>query len=145
MKRMKLLWPVPVFFAATAFAHDGVKDPTVLARMNVMDAIADDVKTLGAMAKGEQAFESQTARAAAARMAHNAHDSIALFKDPAGDPKSDALPAIWDDYDDFTEKALNLQSAAQTASNSISTPEDLRTALGEIGQTCKACHRDYRK
>ncbi|NNF90114.1 MAG: cytochrome c, partial [Boseongicola sp.] len=47
---------VLLLVASAALAHQGVKNPAVKARMDVMSAIGDNTKLLGRMAKGEVAF-----------------------------------------------------------------------------------------
>lgn len=132
--------------AATAtLAHEGVQNPAVLERMNGMSAIAKGVETIGQMAKGTTAFDRSRARAAAAEIARHASEAPALFEAQENDPKSEALPAIWKNFDDFTARSLELETLATELSGSISTPEDLRTALRDLGNNCKSCHEIYRK
>lgn len=145
MKPVRLIWAIPVFAAVTAFAHEGVRDPQVAARMNAMTEIAAQVKILGMMAKGETDFDRDKARAAAASVADHAKQSVALFEPQADDPKSEALPVIWENYADFTLKSNALETAASTAAAQIETENDVRQALQDIGQTCSACHKLYRK
>lgn len=133
-------------FAATAtVAHEGVQNPAVLERMNGMSAIAKGVEVIGQMAKGATAFDQLAARSAAAEIARHASEAPALFKAREDDPKSESLPAIWEDFDDFTAKSLELETIATELSVSITTPEDLRTALRDLGNNCKSCHEIYRK
>ncbi|MFK7954724.1 MAG: cytochrome c [Lysobacterales bacterium] len=54
-----------------------------------------------------------------------------------------ALPAIWEDFDDFTAKANDLKEAAQGHADS----GDLESfSIREFGgSTCGGCHREYKK
>lgn len=131
--------------ATAALAHTGVKNPAVMARMNGMSAISDNVEVLGTMAKGQVAFDAASAQAAARAIAQHSAESIDLFKAQETDPKSEALPAIWENFDDFTAKALELQAVANDLSEKISTVEDVRAGMRAIGQSCKACHKLYRE
>jgi len=132
-------------FCTMAWAHQGVQNPAVKARMDGMSAIAENLKVIGTMAKGEIAFDANAAREAAAAMAEHAAATPDLFEANETDPKSEALPAIWDKFDDFTAKALELESIAKGLSASISSPADLRSALGALGENCKSCHEKYRE
>ena len=67
-------------FAGSALAHKGVMNSSVKARMNAMSAIAEQMKTLGKMAKGVTPFDSATARLAAAEIAKHAGDTPKLFE-----------------------------------------------------------------
>ena len=131
--------------ATAALAHQGVRNPAVKARMDAMGAISENTKILGAMAKGELSFDARAAREAARAIATTASDVPGLFEAPETDPKSEALPAIWDRFDDFVVKTETMVAAADAASTSIETPADLRAALSAIGATCKACHEAYRQ
>ncbi len=133
-----------LFTASAALAHQGVQNPAVMARMEAMKTIGDNTKILGTMAKGELAFDAAKARAAAAEIAVQAGRTPGLFEAPETDPKSEALPVIWENYADFTAKSDALVAAAKMAQG-IRTPQDLTTALGAIGAACKACHSDYRE
>ncbi|MCF6233644.1 MAG: cytochrome c [Rhodobacteraceae bacterium] len=130
--------------ATAALAHTGVKDPTVKAWMIGMGEIGDNTKVLGSMAKGEAVFDAEAARKAAGAIAEHAGQISVLFKEQAADPKSEALPVIWQTYSDFLVKADALEMAASAAASSIQAEGDLRPALAAIGGTCKACHQTYR-
>ncbi len=136
-----------IFAAATTaatitFAHDGVKNPAVMARMQAMTTISVNMKALAAMTKGQVAFDAGTANAALDVIAQAAATVPGLFEAEEDDPKSAAAAEIWFNWDDFVAKAGALETAAATAS--ISTAADLGPALGSVGGTCKACHTDYK-
>ncbi|MCV2890592.1 c-type cytochrome [Ruegeria aquimaris] len=131
--------------AGAALAHSGVSNPAVKARMHAMMQIADNTKILGAMAKGQTPFDADEARAAAAAIAAHAASVPTLFMDEEHDPKSEALPAIWQEFDTFGQRSEALTLAAAEAAVSIETEADLKPALARIGSTCKSCHQDFRK
>lgn len=128
-----------------ALSHSGVQNPGVSARMHGMSTLAAQAKTLGDMAKGKTGFDAATARAAALVLSQEAARIPALFEAPHADPKSEALPAIWQDFDRFTAIASQLEQAASDAATNLSTPEDLSAAMRAIGATCAACHQAYRR
>ncbi|MEP1200574.1 c-type cytochrome [Tateyamaria sp.] len=131
--------------ATAALAHTGVKNPAVMARMNGMSAISDNVEVLGTMAKGQVAFDAASAKMAARAIARHSAESVDLFTAQETDPKSEALPAIWENFDDFTSKAQDLEAFANEWSEKISTLEDVRAGIRPLGQSCKACHSLYRE
>ncbi|MCE8513684.1 cytochrome c [Ruegeria pomeroyi] len=143
------LRPIPLvvalFAASAALAHSGVSNPAVKARMHAMMQIADNTKILGAMAKGDAPFDADQARAAAAAIAAHAASVPTLFMAEEHDPKSEALPAIWQDFDTFGQRSEALTLAAAEAAGTIETEADLKPALARIGGTCKSCHQDFRK
>jgi len=136
---------VLILVATAAFAHQGVKNATVKARMDGMSAIADNMKVLGNMAKGKVAFDAATAQAAARAIAEEAGQTPALFKAQEDDPKSEAKPGIWDNFSDFSTKSDELKNVALTLSTSLDTLDDVRAGVGALGRACKACHSRYRE
>ncbi|RAP40816.1 hypothetical protein BYZ73_13470 [Rhodovulum viride] len=129
--------------AAATLAHAAdATDPTVKARQEAMETIGKSMKTIADMAKGDAAFDSGAATAAAATIAETAAKVPGLFETPADDPESEAKPAIWTDFADFTEKSEALKAAASEAD--MASLDALRGSVGDIGKTCKSCHDDYR-
>ncbi len=133
-----------VAIGTAALAHSGVKDKNVKARMDVMKAIGAQTKVLGSMAKGKTAFDAAAANAAVDQIAKHSAQVPALFETQASDPKSEASPAIWGDWSDFTALANNSTNTAMGLAGTISTKADLGPALKKLGATCKACHSKYR-
>lgn len=131
-------------FSTAALAHDEVKNPTVKARMMAMEAIGGSMKTLAGMAKGEMAFDAEKANAAMAVIAEKSAMAAPLFEANETDPKSESLPAIWENWDDFVKKMDDL-TVASKANLTLADAGSLGAALGQVGGTCKACHSDYRK
>lgn len=144
MKRTTLVAAL-VLGAGAALAHSDVKNADVLARMTAMSGMAEQVKMIGQMAKGEAAFDAAKARKAASEIARLAADTPGLFEVPADDPKSEALPAIWEDFAGFSDKAAALEGTAQTVAGAVAEQADLQQALAGLGRACKACHAEYRE
>lgn len=145
MKMTKIVWLAPMVMATMAFAHGGVKDPTVMARMQVMEDVGQGMKIISQMLKKEIPFNAEAAQAATHGIASAASQTVAKFKDPATDPKSEALPAIWKDFDDFSDRAMTLEKTARRQASTIQSYDDLKVAAGELAGTCKGCHSRYKK
>ena len=128
--------------ATAALAHTGVKDPVVKGRMALMGQIKDATGVLGAMAKGSAPFDASRAATAARRLATHAQVIPAAFAAPATDPKTEALPAIWERWDDYLAKSKALETAA--AAMDTDSLDGLRAGMGAVGRACAACHEDYR-
>lgn len=129
--------------ATMALAHTDVKNAAVLARMDAMKGIAQNLKVLGDMAKGERAFDAAEAGAAKAAMAAHVDEVPALFAAPETDPKSEALPAIWDNMADFEAKTADMARAV--AALETGSAEAIGAGLRDVGATCGACHKLYRQ
>lgn len=64
---------------------------------------------------------------------------------PASAPSRGALPAIWENFDDFKNLAMNNHKAALALKDAASSQDSdaVRGAVGALGATCKSCHSSY--
>ncbi len=144
MKRLYLSAFAAILSAGNAAAHNGVQNAAVKARMDAMSGTVADMKILGLMAKGTTPFDADVARAATTITSHAAA-TPELFEAEESDPKSEAKPAIWANFDDFSSKAEELEAVALGLSTSIASFDDLGPAMPNLGTTCKSCHAVYRQ
>lgn len=131
-----------VLAAGVALAKEGVQDPTVKARMDLMGTIGMNVKVLGDMAGGKTDFDAAAAQAAKDAIVAASADIAAKFEPQATDPVSEAKPEIWMNWDDFVAKAGALNAAATALDPS--SLDTVKTGMGGIGGACKDCHTTYR-
>jgi cytochrome c556 len=131
--------------SSVAFAHSGVKDQNVKERMMVMKAMANNTKVIGQMLKRKTQFDANEAKSALERLSSLSLKTPKVFTVNATDPKSEAKPAIWDEFDEFTKLSLELAETSIVLANSIENIEDLRPALKRISSGCKSCHSKYRE
>ena len=136
---------ISLIIATPALAHEDVKNSTVKARIMAMSSIVSNMRTLGGMAKGAVAFDLDQAKAALANINKISKTMPALFKDKEMDPKSEALPAIWTNFSDFTARSEAMEGTAAKALANFSSQDDLIPSMRALGGTCKACHSTYRK
>ena len=133
-----------IVFATAVHSHSNVENDTVKARMKAMSDISDNMRVLGKMMKGIEDFDLNTAKSAIGNIAILGAQTPKLFKIEATDPHTEAKPEIWTNFDDFVEKALNLENVALNVESSLMGEDGLRNAMMSIGATCKACHSLYR-
>ena len=145
MKVIKLLTLIFLVISSVAFAHSGVKDQNVKERMMVMKAMADNTKVIGQMLKRKTQFDANEAKSALERLSSLSLKTPKVFTVNATDPKSEAKPAIWDEFDEFTKLSLDLAETSIALASSIEIIEDLRPALKRISSGCKSCHSKYRE
>jgi cytochrome c556 len=102
---------------------------------------------IGAMANNRVPFDAKVA-------ADNAAIVETMSKLPwagfgAGTDKGDtrALPVIWTEQAKFKDNADKMQAEVAKLSAAAKTGnlDAIKTAFGAAGQTCKACHDDFRK
>lgn len=138
----KALIATIILTAGMAIAKEGVEDPTVKARQDLMGEIAKNTKVLGDMAGGKADFDASAAEAAKAALAVAATEVAVRFEQQADDPMSEATPAIWEKWDEFVEDADKLKVGAEAID--VSSLEGIQAGMGAIGGTCKDCHTDFR-
>lgn len=151
-KPVFLLAATIAFIASGALAQDA-EDPfadTVEMRHGLMLQMATDLGKVGAMAKGEVAYDAATAGKAAANIAAVA-SVLSMDQFPAGSEyqaaaDSYALPAIWATQDDFLTRIADLNTAAAAFQIAAATDVDgLKAGMGALGGACSACHKAYRQ
>lgn len=93
-----------------------------------------------AKAEGDQAAFQETA-GEIAYLAGMITDGFQIQNNAPGN--SLALPAIWEDFDNFTNRANILRDAAQALADSGDM--DAYDARGFGGENCGGCHRDHKR
>lgn len=136
--------------AALAQSAEDAAEDAVEARHGFMTMLGINMGQLSGMAKGEIAYdEAAASRAAANIVALTQYDAPALFVQGTSSEDmddSEALPAIWENPDDFRAKFAALSEAAAGSPDAVAGgQENIGPALQRLGGTCKACHDDYRK
>lgn len=131
-----------ILVAGVAIAKEGVQDPTVKARMDLMGTIGMNTKILGDMATDRTAFDAAAAQAAQAALVAASADIAAKFEPQATDPVAEAKPEIWTNWDDFVAKGEALNAAAVALDPS--SLDGVKAGMGAIGGTCRDCHSLYR-
>ena len=133
--------------AVPAAAQFAKPEDAIKYRQSAMFLQNTHLGRLAAMANGRVPFDAKAA-------AENADVLMAVTKLPfaafiEGTDKGDtkAKPEIWAEKDKFMagankmqEEVVKLNAAAKTGSI-----DQLKSAVGAVGQSCKACHDNYRK
>ena len=141
MKKIAIISIAIALTAAAIHAHT-VENPAVQKRMDVMKEIKGAMGGLGGMAKGAIAFDSAAAGAAQNTLIEQSGMVAATFEANETDPKSEALPSIWENWDTFVDMADDLTFAAEGLD--ASSLDGVRSGLGNIGASCGACHKKFR-
>lgn len=133
--------------ATPAMAQFQKPEDAIKYRKASFTVMAAHFSRIGAMASGKAPFDAKVA-------ADNAAIVESLGKLPwaafgAGTDKGDtrALPAIWTEQADFKAGADKMQAeiGKLVAATKTGNLDNVKAAFGAAGQTCKACHDDYRK
>lgn len=117
-------------------------------RQGIYHAMGWNFGPMSDMVRGKTSFDQAAFSKRAKRIEFYSQQLLEGFP-PGSDKgaKTDALRAIWDDFDDFKSKLSNFQDAAATlASTSASGDEAAsKKAFMATAKTCKACHDKYRQ
>ena len=112
-------------------------------RHHTMEAIGGHMQALGDILRGKVDHVDHLPVHAAA-LASLAEITPTLF--PAGSGgDTDALPAIWENPEDFAERLKAFKEAAAGLLAAAETGGNVRAATQKLGQACKGCHDSYRK
>ena len=112
-------------------------------RHHTMEAIGGHMQALFDILRGK-VDHSEHLSVHAAALAELAEITPTLFPPGSGDD-TEALPAIWENPEDFAERLDAFKEAASNLRDAAGTGGDLRAAAQQLGQACKGCHDSYRK
>ena len=139
--RSALLAATAVALLASA-AHAGpIED-----RQAAMKDVGKAMGQLAAIAKKEAAFDAAVVKSAGETIATNVKAAKDLFPDDSkeGSAETWAKAEIWANRDDFNTKADASVEAAMVMA-AVTDEAGFMPALGQLGNSCKACHENYRR
>ena len=144
-----LLLPAGLILAQEAEEEDTPEHVAIEMRQGHMLNFATNLMTLGAMAQGKAEYDAAAATAAAENLDHlsSMHWDYYWLEGTSSEdnPDSAALPAIWENMDDFNAKHEALQEAVATLGTAAGTDlASLQGAMQGVGQACGGCHEKYR-
>lgn len=147
MKSITLLAGAAALTLGTvAFADGhGETDPSVTARKAHMQLYAHNLGILGGMAQGQVDYDASLAQIAADNLAALAALDETTYWPEGTAEGTKALPAIWENADDFTAKQEGMTTASAAMAEVAGTDlASLQAAIRDLGGACSACHREYR-
>lgn len=153
MNKAKILIATTVIatmLSGTAMAQNAFNDAdkAVEYRQKAFSIMQNNFAAMGDMVRGDAPFDAEI-------FANRAQDFAALttipwaaFNTTGANPgkNSDALPKIWTNWADFTERAEKLQADAKTLAEvaAAGVEADTRRAFMSAARNCKACHDQYK-
>jgi cytochrome c556 len=119
--------------AGGVFAHEGATG-IIKERMESMKAVGEAMKMLTAMFQGKTQYDAAKVREAArAIQSHSGEHLTKLFPKGTGHKPSEALPAVWQEWDRFSAYAKDLQSYAETLEAAADNPGGQMHGGGMMG------------
>ena len=145
-KSLKSIFGITLMAAALGLtACSSPANPDVKARQDIMKNFGDSMKVMGGMAKAPDTFDAEVFKEQAAFLAKEAANPWSHFED--AEAVGNAKEAVWSnadgfraEADDFQKATANLNAAAQTATS----VDQVLPALGQVGDSCKSCHTDFK-
>lgn len=141
---------VATLFSGAVLAQNAFNDAdkAVEYRQKAFSVMQNNFAAMGDMVRGDAPFD-------AAIFADRAQDFAAMttipwpaFSTAGANPgkNSDALPKIWSNWADFTERAEKLQADAKALAEvaAAGVEADTRRAFMTAARNCKACHDQYK-
>jgi len=129
------------------FAHSGAQG-MVKERMDLMKGMAASMKVMGAMFKGETAFDPAVVVEKAGFLAEHAPMIPNMTPKGSNDHPSEALPAIWQAWDNYVADADALAEEGLRLVEIVNNGADQAAARAQyvkLGKTCGTCHDRFRK
>lgn len=133
--------------ASPAAAQFQKPEDAVKYRQSAMTVMGNHFGRIGAMANGRVPYDAAQVNANADVVATMSRlPFVGFVEGTAGTEKGRASAKIWTERAKFDDSAKKMQDeigklvvAART--NNL---DNVKTAFGAVGQSCKACHDDYR-
>jgi cytochrome c556 len=139
---------VPAFaalLATTAAVAESEPEDIIKYRQNVMKANGAHMAAAGAILQGKVDYKKDLAYHAKALQAINGNVA-ALFPKGSDFGDTQALDGAWSKRADFEKRAKDTKAKADAFAQAAGG--DPKAALGkfkELSDSCKACHKDFRK
>ena len=146
LKNITLLSLLSISYLLPQAAADTDVKGTIQYRQNYMNAISGHTGAIRRLKDGRFTAEGHLQMHTEA-LARLARDIALLFPEGTGTGKTDAKPEIWEDWSDFEARAAESRQAAQALLDAVQSGDAgaIDTRFGELTQTCKACHKPFRK
>ena len=125
-------------------AVNAAEEDLVKYRQNLMKSISGNMSNIVAIIKGEVPYGDNIALHAE-QLAALAPLALPAFETEAMSDKTEALPEIWENWDEFEQSALTFEEKSLAFSEAVKGGDRARIgpALGELGDSCKGCHDDF--
>lgn len=133
--------------AMPAAAQFAKPEDAVKYRKGAFTVMAAHFGRIGAMANGRVPFDAKVAAENAELVATLSRLPFDGFGPGTDKGETRAKPEIWTEQDKFKAAAAKLQeeTAKLNAAAKSGNADAVKTAFGEVGKACKACHDNYRK
>lgn len=129
-----------------AMAEENNAEATLDYRQGVMSAVGGNISAAAAILMAGADFRDNLPEHARA-LATLTADIPSLFPEGSAHEDSDALAVIWENPEVFQERASDTREAARRFHQAVEDGEsdaELMRHFRTLGQSCRACHDDFR-
>ena len=122
------------------------KGPISEERKKANKTMMPEYSSMGKMVKGDETYNVDQFKAAAATFSENARKPFDHFaSDPQGN--GDSLPSVWEKPAEFNAERDKFLAAVDdlNAKAQAGNLEEIKVAYGNVGASCKSCHDAFRK
>lgn len=134
-------------FAAPAAAQFAKPEDAIKYRKSAMTLTAAHFGRIAAMANGRAPFDAKTVADNADVLAVVSRLQFAGFVEGSDKGDTKAKPEVWSEAAKFKEAASKSQDdmGKLIAAAKTGNIDTIKAAAGAVGQSCKACHDNFRK
>jgi cytochrome c556 len=136
-----------VLSSGSALAQFAKPEQAVAYRESVMTVMGHHFGIIGAMAQGKMPFSAAGAAANAEIVETMSKlPFVAFIEGTASSEKGKAKANIWTERPKFDHAAKKMQEAVVELVAATKTGDEgqIKSAFGNVGKACKACHDDFR-
>lgn len=148
MSRIVVCVILLVMVAGVAVAQFAKPEDAIQYRKSVMVLIAQHFKRMGAVVQGKADFARDFFAADAATVKHLATLPWDAFLEPGTDKGDTTMnSAVFEKKDDFMKTAQAFQENTALLAEAAQGADlnGLKGPFNEVAQSCKACHKPFRK
>ncbi len=140
---LPLLTTLIIFFAATSYAQEDTS-AIVKERKDLFKKSQQDIKALYSSIRSGELEDIRTNAIKLAKWGAMMPD---YFPEGSGGGVSEASAEIWEDFEGFINAAKTFELSALSVVDAVNQDaEDLViSAAKSVGNSCKSCHRKFRK
>lgn len=150
MSALKLRKPLLVLslllLAVPVLAAESDPEDVIKYRKNVMKANGAHMAAMAAILQNKVRYRTHMASHARAVQA-GTDDILGLFPKGSDFGDTEALDAVWQKRPEFDERAKDTRAKAKALVKAIASndPKIYEPRFRELSDSCKACHKDFRK
>ncbi len=143
---MRRIIVVAIVLFAASIAAAATPEDAVKYRRAVMDTMAGHFTALSLIFNGKVEHKDYLLKHAEA-LADSAEQVGKIFPAGSGIGKSEALPLVWQEPEQFAKKADAVKVATAELRDAVKGGDQaaIGKAIKTAGDACKACHDRYRK